>query len=63
MSRLLERRADLHQQMGNFRLALQDGDSMCQLKPLWPKVKENTGVQADMVAGPLPTPHSSMRID
>ncbi|XP_062303303.1 LON peptidase N-terminal domain and RING finger protein 2 [Osmerus eperlanus] len=36
IARLLERRAELHQEMGNFRLALQDGDSMCQLKPLWP---------------------------
>ncbi|KAJ8409877.1 hypothetical protein AAFF_G00209180 [Aldrovandia affinis] len=35
--RLIGQRAELHIDMKNFNQALQDGDSMCQLRPLWPK--------------------------
>ncbi|XP_035250088.1 LON peptidase N-terminal domain and RING finger protein 2-like [Anguilla anguilla] len=35
--RLIGRRAELHVAMKNFTQAIQDGDSVCQLQPLWPK--------------------------
>ncbi|KAL0963694.1 hypothetical protein UPYG_G00309670 [Umbra pygmaea] len=34
---LLGQRAELHMNTGNFSQALQDAESMCRLKPLWPK--------------------------
>ncbi|XP_057184360.1 LON peptidase N-terminal domain and RING finger protein 2-like isoform X1 [Triplophysa rosa] len=35
--RLLARRAELHMEMKNFSQAIQDGDTICRLRPLWPK--------------------------
>ncbi|KAJ8349926.1 hypothetical protein SKAU_G00250560 [Synaphobranchus kaupii] len=35
--RLIGRRAELHIDMKNFTQAIHDGDSMCRLRPLWPK--------------------------
>ncbi|XP_061082254.1 LON peptidase N-terminal domain and RING finger protein 2-like isoform X2 [Conger conger] len=34
---LIGQRAELHIEMKNFTQAIQDGDSMCRLRPLWPK--------------------------
>ncbi|KAG9349314.1 hypothetical protein JZ751_027757 [Albula glossodonta] len=34
---LLTQRAELHMDMRSFSQALQDGERVCQLKPLWPK--------------------------
>ncbi|KAA0722282.1 RING finger protein 2 Neuroblastoma apoptosis-related protease [Triplophysa tibetana] len=38
--RLLARRAELHMEMKNFGQAIQDGDTICRLRPLWPKIVE-----------------------
>ncbi|KAG7463621.1 hypothetical protein MATL_G00178560 [Megalops atlanticus] len=35
--RLLGQRAELHMDMKNYSQAVQDGDSVCRLKPLWPE--------------------------
>uniref|UniRef100_A0A671P6D8 Uncharacterized protein n=1 Tax=Sinocyclocheilus anshuiensis TaxID=1608454 RepID=A0A671P6D8_9TELE len=35
--RLLARRAELFMEMKNFGQAIKDGDTMCRLRPLWPK--------------------------
>uniref|UniRef100_A0AAY4DGB9 Uncharacterized protein n=1 Tax=Denticeps clupeoides TaxID=299321 RepID=A0AAY4DGB9_9TELE len=37
ISRLVGQRADLLMDMKNFSQAMQDGDSLCRLKPLWSK--------------------------
>ncbi|XP_067298492.1 LON peptidase N-terminal domain and RING finger protein 2, partial [Pseudorasbora parva] len=37
ISRLLARRAELLLEMKNFSQAIKDADTMCQLRPLWPK--------------------------
>ncbi|XP_015219610.2 LON peptidase N-terminal domain and RING finger protein 2 isoform X1 [Lepisosteus oculatus] len=34
---LLGQRAELHMEMKNYNQAIQDGDSTCRLRPLWPK--------------------------
>lgn len=37
IGRLLAQRAELCMEMKNFSQAIKDGDTMCQLRPLWPR--------------------------
>lgn len=39
--RLLCQRAELHMDMRNFSLAVQDANSLCRMKPFWKKVRQS----------------------
>lgn len=38
--KLLCQRAELHMEMKNFSLAVQDTSSLCRIKPFWTKVRD-----------------------